>query len=296
MIKNIFLLLAIIAVGVGIWFYTLSGPMKLNMADKAWPAELGMIKSVQTINYGDDSRQKLDIYQIADAKVRVNGQDNFDKKPVLIFFHGGSWYHGEREGYAYIARAFAKYGIMTVIADYRKYPDVQFPDFVNDSAAAIKWTRQHIAKYGGDPDNITISGHSAGAHLSMLAILDPKYMGDITYIRGVIGIAGPYDFYPFTSDSAKNAMGHWPKPAETQPINYTRADAPPMLLLSGDNDKLVSPRNSKSLAAALQEKGAKAEVKIYPQMDHYEIIMAIALPFRGKGAVLDDMAAFINRK
>jgi acetyl esterase/lipase len=142
-------------------------------------------------------------------------------------------------------------------------------------------------------------GHSAGAHIAAMVALDPQWLKaygtDSSIIAGVIGLAGPYDFLPFTSDAARDALGHWPRPEETQPIHYARGDAPPMLLLSGDADTTVKPRNSKVLAQAISEKGGQAEVKLYPGVDHTDIIMAVSRPFRDKAPVIKDVIKFMEK-
>lgn len=217
---------------------------------------------------------------------------------MLIFFHGGSWRDGEREGYGFLGRAFASRGFVTVIADYRKSPKVRFPTFVEDTAAAIAWVNANIATHDGDADRIFVMGHSAGAHIAMMTALDPQWLAaqNLTpdVIKGVIGLAGPYDFLPLTSDSSKIALGQWPDLTETQPITYARADAPPLLLLTGDKDTVVKPRNSKALSEKIQALGGQQQLKIYPDVGHADIIMAVARPFRQKAAVVADVVNFIN--
>ncbi|MFN3452539.1 MAG: alpha/beta hydrolase, partial [Sphingorhabdus sp.] len=209
-----------------------------------------------------------------------------------------AWRDGEREGYGFLGRAFASRGFVTVIADYRKSPAVRFPAFVDDTAAAIAWVHANIGKHQGNKDRIFLMGHSAGAHIAMMAALDPRYLKtqgiDAAVIKGVIGLAGPYDFLPLTTDSSKIALGQWPELTETQPITYARADAPPLLLLTGDKDTVVKPRNSKILSERIATLGGKQQLKIYPDVDHADIIMAVARPFRNKAPVIADVTNFIK--
>ena len=290
MLKYIIIGLVVALCAFGIWFYTLSGPQKLDFGDRwYWGSAEKAGETKLAIAFGDDERQRLDVYSPAEKGVH----------PVLVFFHGGSWYHGEREGYAFLGRAFASRGYVTVIADYRKFPDVKFPAFVEDTADAVAWTHGNIAKHGGDPERIFLMGHSAGAHLSMLATLDPQWLArkklDSSIVKGVIGLAGPFDFLPFEKDgSADKAMGDWPREKETQPITYARGDAPPLLLLQGSNDDLVGAHNSENLKAAMVKAGGKADYKLYKDVDHYEIIMAVARPFRDKATVIEDSVAFMQ--
>ena len=158
----------------------------------------------------------------------------------------------------------------------------------------------NIARVGGNPDRIFLSGQSAGAYNVMMLALDRQWLGRLgkstDMIKGVAALAGPYDFYPFESGSRKDSFGPYPKPEMTQPVNFVRGDAPPLWLSSGADDTQVKPRNSKLLRDKILEAGGDAEYTEYPDMDHLEIMMAIAKPFRHKGPVLDDMIAFFESR
>ena len=291
MIKYIVFVIVLALVGSGIWFWSKTDPQKLDFADRMAPGPVEYRQApVTSIAYGDDARQKLDIYL---PKQNADGGST-----VLIFFHGGSWHDGEREGYGFLGRAFAARGFVTVIADYRKAPSVRFPAFVQDTASAIAWVHANISKYDGDADRIFIMGHSAGAHIAMMTALDPQWLAanklTPNVIKGVIGLAGPYDFLPLTSDSSKIALGQWPDLTETQPITYARGDAPPLLLLTGDKDTVVKPRNSKILSEKIQALGGQQQLRIYPDVDHADIIMAVARPFRQKAPIVTDVVNFIK--
>jgi acetyl esterase/lipase len=293
MIKYTLLALFVVIIAFGAWFYSKTDPQKLDFADRFWAGKAEYDGApVIGIAYGKDERQKLDVYMPTGKSV--------DAYPVLVFFHGGAWRDGERDGYGFLGRAFAARGIVTIIADYRKTPQVKFPAFVEDAASAIAWAHNNTAKYKGDPDKLYIMGHSAGAHIAMMAALDKQWLAkdglDPLVIAGVIGLSGPYDFLPLTTDSSKLALGHWPRLEETQPITYARADAPPMLLLTGDIDTVVKPRNSKILAAKIVELGGKAALKIYPKVDHADIVMAISRAFRNKANVVTDVTGFIKSR
>lgn len=291
MIKYILVALLLVAAGSAVWFWTRTDPQKLDFADRLAPGAAEFNGApVTAIAFGTDDRQKLDIYAPEGTASTPY--------PVIVFFHGGAWRDGEREGYGFLGRAFAARGIATVIADYRKAPKVRFPAFVEDSADAIAWVHANIGKYDGDPSRIFLMGHSAGAHIAMLAALDKKWLAanDLSpdIIKGVIGLAGPYDFLPLTTDSSKIALGQWPDLRETQPITYARADAPPLLLLTGDKDTVVKPRNSKVLSEKIAALGGQQKLKIYKGVDHADIIMAIARPFRAKAPVLSDVVEFVR--
>lgn len=291
MIKYALLAVLVVIIAFGGWFYAKTDPQKLDFVDRIYPgsAEFDGTPFI-AIAYGKDDRQKLDVY--------VPTSSAKGPHPVLVFFHGGAWRDGERDGYGFLGRAFAARGIVTVIADYRKTPKVKFPAFVEDAASAIAWAHNNAGKYQGDPAKLYIMGHSAGAHIMMMAALDKQWLAkdglDPSVIAGVIGLSGPYDFLPLTTDSSKLALGHWPKLEETQPITYARADAPPMMLLTGDIDTVVKPRNSKNLDAKIRQLGGNSALKIYSKVDHADIIMAISRAFRGKAPVINDVVNFIK--
>ena len=206
---------------------------------------------------------------------------------------------GTRVEYGFAARAYAARGFVVVVPDYRKVPTVRFPAFVEDAADAVRWTQDNIANHGGDPESVALAGHSAGAYAVAMLALDRRWLDRAGarpgIVKAAIGLAGPYDFYPFTG-RAVDALGQWPRPRETQPIAFARADAPPMLLVTGSDDTTVRPRNAKALAAALTALGAPVELKEYAGQGHEDVVMALSRPFRGKAPVLDDSVDFLNAR
>lgn len=277
--------------GLGIYGATTSPPLLLSQLDAAMGGGRGAKLVVEGLRFGSHG-QTLDIW-------RAEGASNGDKRPVLIFWHGGGWVKGARADYAFAGRAFARQGFVVVIPDYRKVPEVRFPAFVQDGAEAVAWVRDNIARFGGDPQRIAFSGHSAGAHTAVLLALDPRWLKaaevDPGIVKAVLGLSGPYDFYPFTTKRSIDAMSHYPDPKLTQPIEQARADAPPMLLVTSTKDETVRPRNAINLSKRLRALGAPAELINYRGLDHEEVVMALSVPFRSKGPVLQDSVAFLNR-
>jgi acetyl esterase/lipase len=242
------------------------------------------------VSYGDDPRQKLDIYTPPGVVL----------PPVVVFFYGGSWSSGSREEYRFVGNALASRGIMAVIADYRVYPQVTYPAFVRDSARAVAWTLRHIDGYGGDAHRLFVAGHSAGAYNAAMVMLDPRWLAEFgaspAMLRGWIGIAGPYDFLPI-GDVAVKPVFHFPNsPPDSQPlahaadVTHAGGSAPPALLLSGTADTTVDPiRNSDRLAAALQ--AAHVDVK---GIGHAMLAGAFGHPLQWVAPVLDDVAGFVQ--
>ncbi|MBS0296564.1 MAG: alpha/beta hydrolase [Proteobacteria bacterium] len=241
------------------------------------------------IAYGPEPRQRLDIYRPR----RVDRP-----APLLVFFYGGGWDSGSKDLYRWVGRAFAARGFVVAVPDYRLVPHVHFPTFIQDGAAAIAKTQAVATQHGADPDRVFLAGHSAGAYIAMMLALDAAFLqaagvGQVR-VRAAAGLAGPYDFYPFDVPASVNAFGQAPDPQATQPIRYARGDAAPLFLAHGGKDTVVRVRNSTALADAVRSKGGQAEFKLYRDLDHVEIVLALSRPFRGKAPVLDDVVRFLQ--
>lgn len=256
----------------------------LNGVNRLTPGDGGVRQLVDGAAFGPDQRQRLDVWAPSGSAAAL---------PVIVFFYGGSWKSGDRSGYGFAARALAARGFVVVVPDYRLVPRVRWPAFVEDGAAAVRWTVANIAARGGDPARIAVMGHSAGAHIALLLALDQRW-GVAGTIKAAVGLAGPYDFRPFVAGGAADlALGNAPDLADTQPINFARADAPPLLLLHGTADTTVLPRNSERLANAITDLGGRATVKLYDDVGHIGILLALSKPFRGKATALADASNFL---
>lgn len=268
------------------------GAKSLNLGDRLLGDGGGATLQVAGQPYGAGARNKLNIWV-------PTGTKKTDRLPVLIFLYGGGWYSGARDDYGFAGRAFAKRGFVVVIPDYRIVPEGHWPDFLNDSAAAVAWTDAHIGNYGGDPDRIALAGHSAGAYNAVMLALDPQWMrgagSDTSVIRGVAALAGPYDFAPFEKGGrADVAMGDIRPIERTQPIRFVRADAPPLWLGHGTADTVVRVRNSQRLAAAMHKVGGSATLREYDGLSHNDLVMALTKPLAYKGPILPEMTDFLR--
>jgi acetyl esterase/lipase len=237
------------------------------------------------VPFGPGPRQRLDVYA-----PRAGGNGH----PVLVFFYGGNWDSGEKHDYAFVGRAFAASGYVTVLTDYTHTHERPYPAFMADAGLALDWVGANVASYGGDAARIAVAGHSAGAYIAISLALDPRW-GAADGIRAGIGLAGPYDFLPFDSPVTRRTFGHVEDLPATQPVNHVSAGAPPLLLATGDADTTVFPRHSQALAARLREAGGTAELILYPGLSHTDPIKALARPFRGLAPVLADSAAFLAK-
>jgi acetyl esterase/lipase len=250
------------------------------------------IKLVAATQYGPDAQQKLEMF--VPAKPTTAGSAPY---PIVVFIHGGGWDSGDPHYYRFIARALVPHGYAVVLPGYRLFPNAKFPGMVEDGASALRWVHDHAAALGGDPSRVVMMGHSAGAYNAAMLVLDKHWLAheglDANTLRGFIGLAGPYDFLPLDTDATRNSFGDAADLPATQPIRFARADAPPMLLLTGDADKTVFPRNSVALARAMTEAGRPMQADILPGLSHTRIIMQMARPFAGNHAVLDRVLPFL---
>ena len=201
--------------------------------------------------------------------------------------------------YLFLAAALARRGYVTVVPDYRIYPDARYPGFVEDGALAVRWARDNAARFGGDPRNLFVMGHSAGAYIAAMLAIDRRWLRAVDLspgrdIAGFIGIAGPYDFLPLKDETLKVIFGGANVPA-TQPISYVSGGEPPTLLATGDDDGTVDPGNATRLASRLRVAGCDVRVATYPRVGHLGIIGAFAFPLRLLAPILNDVDAFIAK-
>ena len=250
----------------------------------------GEIREVAAVRYGTDPAQKLEMFLPAGASATA-------PLPVIVFIHGGGWYSGDPHDYRFMARALAPHGYAVVLAGYRLYPHVRYPAMLEDGASALRWVADHAAALGGDPSRVVLMGHSAGAYNVAMLTLDRRWLAherlSADAVKGTVGLAGPYDFYPFDTKSSKNSFGKAANPEETQPVVYARGDSPPMLLVHGTADTTVRPRNSVELARTLTRAGAPTQAVLLKDVTHEGVIMMFARPFSRDNRVLDAVLPFL---
>ena len=243
----------------------------------------GNYELVSDLAYGGAERHRLDVYTPAEVGRPL---------PVIVFFHGGHWRSGDKARYRFAADALVAQGYAVVVPNYRLWPEVGFPGFVEDGAAAVAWVHANIADYGGDADELFLMGHSAGAHIAALIALDPRYLqaagGSERWIDGMIGLAGPYERLAEEVFGAPSAL------SAARPVNFVHPGQPPLLLLHGRDDETVPVRNSVRLATAAREAGARTEFYVYDGIGHVGILTALARPFRGRAPVIDEVDRFIR--
>lgn len=242
--------------------------------------------------YGEKNRQKLDIYLPGTT---------LGTQPLktIVFFYGGSWDSGSKDDYKFVAEALTAAGYIVIIPDYRLYPEVVFPEFVDDAARSIDWVFKHINDYGGDKKQVFIAGHSAGAHIAALLSLNASYLAKYGYkptdIQGMVGLAGPYDFLPLKSQRLKHIFGPESERWKSQPINFVDGRNPPMLLMVGNKDHTVLPKNSIHLAAEIERNNGPVQLVEFESLDHVAMVSHLAKPLRGDDELRKTIVDFINQ-
>jgi acetyl esterase/lipase len=264
----------------------------LDTADRVLRGGDGAIRQVAAARFGTDPAQKLEMFLPADAKPQK-------LLPVIVFIHGGGWASGDPHDYRFMARTLAPEGYAVVLAGYRLYPQARYPAMLEDGASALRWVAGHAAQFGGDPQRVVLMGHSAGAYNAVMLGLDRRWLADkglsADALRGVIGLAGPYDFYPFDTEGTIRTFGKAANPEETQPVVHARGDGPPLLLVHGTADTRVRPRNSAELARTMTRAGAPTQAVLLQDVTHEGIIMMLARPFDRDSRVLDAVRPFLAK-
>ncbi|KPG95061.1 esterase [Pseudomonas sp. RIT-PI-q] len=279
-------LISVAIVGVLLAATTACSPLK--MLNALTPD--GTFDKTEGIAYGSDPRQKLDVY------VPRHPMQN---APVVVFFYGGSWNSGSRGDYGFVGEALASRGIVAVLADYRLYPQVRYPLFLEDGARAVAWTHEHIRQYCGNPQRLYLMGHSSGAYNVAMLALDPGLLGAVGMsphnLSGWIGLAGPYDFLPIQNPQVRPVF-FWPdSPPRSQPINHVTRGAPPALLMASRDDDVVNPtRNTGGLALKLREAGVPVQDLYFSRTGHATLVATLSRPMRGLAPVLDQVTAFVR--
>ena len=218
--------------------------------------------------------------------------------PVVVFFYGGGWRRGDRARYGFVGQVLAECGFVTVIPDYRVYPEARFPAFIQDCAAATAWAKANVSDFGGDPDKLFLMGHSAGAYNAMMLAFDGRWLGHEGMdpkrdVKGAIGLAGLYDFGEDRRERLKTIFDeeHWP---HAHPIAHVDGQDPPVLLITGEADGVVDPGHTRRMASRIRAlQGRVAEI-VYPKLNHIMVIGVLLPWFSFRASVLEEVRRFVQ--
>ena len=246
------------------------------------PKDRGVRRVAQSVAYGPGPRQTYDVY----------APEGTHDLPLIVFFYGGGWNSGSKGDYGWFAMALAAMGYVVAVPDYRLVPEVMYPSFLEDSAAAVKAIVARAAEYGADGHRLGLAGHSAGAYNAVMLALDPRYL-DVP-VTACAGISGPYDFYPFDVRESRDAFGRWKTPDDTQPVHYARKTNTHFLLMQSRADTVVGVHNAVNLDRKLREAGTDCTLKLYNGLSHPDTAAVFSIPFRGKSTLYGDAKAFLK--
>jgi acetyl esterase/lipase len=276
------------AAALTVWL--LAGCDSLSFSAANLPAYFSGVRRADGIAYAAGERGKLDVYSPGNGRSPA-------RRPVIVFFYGGSWTGGRRADYRFVATALVKLGYVVVVPDYRVYPAVRFPDFMADGAAAVAWTVQHGADYGGDAAHLVLMGHSAGAYIAAMLSVEPSYLQragvQSNRIAALITLSGPMYLRPNT-ETLHRIFGAPYGPGEWQATARVRQRGPPALIVHGRDDALVGVDNSERFAGLLRAQGGTATLKIYDHCDHVCTVAALSVPARRRAPTLADISAFLD--
>ena len=250
-------------------------------------------RATEGVAYGPLPRQKLDVFTPIGAAPAAGW-------PVVVFFYGGFWISGERADYKFVGEALAQRGVLTLVADYRLYPEATYPAFLEDSALALAYGLAQARALGGDPKRVFVMGHSAGGYNAAMLAIQPRWLAATGHapgeLRGWIGLAGAYEFFPLEAGSPARPVFHHPDyPAHAQPIDEVTASSPKAFLAVPVNDKVVSPqRSTLAMAAKLRATGVPVELHVVEGVSHSLLIGSFARPLRGLAPALAEVVAWIN--
>jgi acetyl esterase/lipase len=268
------------------------------------------VKRHKDLSYANGPRHKLDLYV----------PDHVDNsKPIIVFIYGGAWDSGHKDDYQFAGIEFAKSGYVTAIPNYRLFPDVKFPHFVEDVASACASLDKHLADLHIEqktnkqsPVNVVLIGHSAGAHTVAMLNSQAKYLteaGANINIKACIGMAGPYDLAlddPLVvgkfdgielhdiSDQHID-VGHQHNSHDANPINLANSDMSKMLLMHGRADTTVGLYHLEGFAKRLKELEVEHEVIIYQKVPHRNMVAGISGIFQSLNPVYKDLLNYLNR-
>ncbi len=239
--------------------------------------------------YGPAARQAMDIWR---------PEGNTPGLPVVVFLYGGAWQSGRRQDYKFVAATLARRGMVVAVPDYRLFPQVRYPVFIEDAARAVAAVRREARGWGGDPERVFLVGHSAGAYIAAMLALDPRWLAAVGEDRGdlagMLGLAGPFDFLPIQDEDIRAVFSSAADLRETQPVGHVDGNGPPMLLLHGAADATCYPRNALALAARVRAAGGVAEARLYPGVGHIGIVAGFAPLLRFRSPALDDVVSFVR--
>lgn len=283
-------------VGVGVWL-AFQPVHAINTLTRTWLGLQGRTGAIATDQaYGDDPAQQADVY-LPPASVKRPSQG----WPVVVFFHGGSWVRGHRSEYRFVGQSLAARGVVAVLADYRLYPQVKYPEFLTDSARVTAWALHRAPSWAADARRVFVMGHSAGAYNAAMLAIDPRWMKQAgaqpRQLAGWIGLAGPYDFLPIQDEEVKPVFLFPHSPPDSQVLFHDLRGSPPAWLALAPQDPFVDPHiNSVRLHQRLEAMGVPSQLTEVPRASHVSLVAMLSPVFGAWVPLMDELMPFIERR
>jgi acetyl esterase/lipase len=249
---------------------------------------------LEGIAYGAHPRQKLDVYVPTGTQAAAKG--------IVVFGYGGGYTDGNRDEYRFIGQVFASLGLVTVVYDYRLFPEVRFPTYLEDAALAVRWAYDHAGDYGADKYAMLLAGHSAGAHIAALLATNPKYLEAVQMqprqLGLVLALGGGYQFWNaqtgfISPDIAQVMQGA--APLETQPIEFISPFSANMVLMHGSQDQVLPIGQARAFAARAKQVGADVTLLEYPG-DHASTVIDLSTTLRFRSSQYNDLVKVLKAR
>jgi acetyl esterase/lipase len=213
------------------------------------------------VPYGSGPRQRLDLFS--------SGRPG---APTLVFIHGGYWQQNDKEPFAFIGEGLVPAGFNLAVVEYTLAPAARMDAIVAEIRAAVGWVIDHAAEHGGDPARVFVSGHSAGGHLTAVAMNDPR-------VAGGVAISGLFDLEPIRRCYLNEKLGMDPAEAErNSPILHLPSRSAPLVVTVGLGELPELIRQSEEFATAWRERGLPGEYLPLAGHDHFSILDELARP------------------
>lgn len=254
----------------------------VNLLNTLTPS--GSFEKTKNISYGALDRQTLDIYRSDRPKSGA---------PLLVFVHGGSWTDGSKDIYKFLAEGFTQSGFDVAVPNYRLYPDAKYPEMIVDTAKSVAYLAKTYPER-----SLVLMGHSAGAYNVLMTVLVPKYLQAenvslCSKVAGVVSLAAPTGIIPLKEEPYITIFPDRFTGSDA-PLNSVSAPTPPIFFGHGGKDKTVYPQNSEAVAQKIKARGGVAQVNIYDDLNHTDVVRVISRLFDGGSTLKSDIVSFID--
>lgn len=231
--------------------------------------------------------------------------DSNDQKDVFIFLHGGGWNKGKKSTYSFLGKRMARKGVVAVIADYPLAPEATYNDMAIASVKAVKWIKENISNYGGKPDKIFISGHSAGGHLAALICVREEYFDSINIsnpIKGVILIdAAGLDMHKYLTDQEALGKKNYQEAftgdhkawKEASPVYHVHKGIPPMLIYTGGKTYPNINSSNERFVTELTKNNIEFTHKVLKRKRHIPMIFQL---YNSNNEMYNEMINFMKQQ